>query len=156
MLSNTTIIDKIKKNIQTCNIVFHPVVAFTVDNRSKLFHYSLPMHKSQSAPRRSTLFVAPKKKKKKKRKKKKIHTYLLRERDVCGRTARKLGSWLGGSVGLSLLKISFDNVRPTIPHPPNWVSCNATYTRFWINSTIYISIYMWNMDRRYKKKILVA
>lgn len=173
-------------------------MVFTVDNRSKLFHYTLPMHKSQSAPRRSTLFVAPKKKKKKKRKKKKIHTYLLRERETSveerregrevgkvfdipfksgwadqsgalrtrylprppgyplrGReliTEWKLGSWLGGSVGLSLLKISFDNVRPTIPHPPNWVSCNATYTRFWINSTIYISIYMWNMDRRYKKK----
>lgn len=96
MLSNTTIIDKIKKNIQTCNIVFHPVVVFTVDNRSKLFHYTLPMHKSQSAPRRSTLFVAPKKKKKKKRKKKKIHTYLLRERETSveerreGREVRKV------------------------------------------------------------------
>lgn len=32
-------------------------------------------------------------------------------------TEWKLGSWLGGSVGLSLLKISFDNVGPTIPRP---------------------------------------
>lgn len=41
--------------------------------------------------------------------------YPLRGRELI--TEWKLGSWLGGSVGLSLLKISFDNVGPTIPRP---------------------------------------
>lgn len=61
---------------------------------------------------------------------------ILRGRELI--TEWKLGSWLGGSVGLSLLKISFDNVGQSSPAPsPNWVSCNGTYTRF--NSTTRIS-----------------
>ena len=106
MLSNTTIIDKIKKNIQTCNIVFHPVVAFTVDNRSKLFHYSLPMHKSQPAPPSFDSLRCSKKKKKKKEEEKE-DPYVL--------VARERGLWKNGEKGERFAKSSIFPLNPVGP-----------------------------------------